>query len=699
MKRKIEDLSEEQKDRLGKILQKQEEIQRELVGFMLDHELDESIMNNASVIFQDIAEHSTFHTTNINFLEDNSLHNITDPNDLSFKLENDEESISEKLMTVLSEYRKLYYHLSIDQQEKIYQDIPKEKDPIKYINTAMHNPAFSSSIKRLSSKDRQKFVQEVHKVRVIETRSKLPLSKEAKIARREYFKLPLQLKTVPPTFIDKNGKQFLIETYFDTGNEKYKAQRADLKTGKKQMRHVIPVAFTAKIANSIAQIEDSKAKSNSLAQALEIFGVFDQPGYMMTYQEYTYISASLNITNSLRNQLTALALQAQQMDTDIFIPQKLFEKINHERKIVINLDEQHQRFKSYKKIAEDYTVGNIYEILQNNINPYILENILIGALATSFSQHIDVSFPIEGHTMEYEIKIEDNGKDTVISLKELEDIISKKSAELSKVRIVKSEGANVRAAIRNIHESAQKLIDLDNSNEKQGKIKKDSRDDKKIDRVIEQITYQMYKVFDYKRLEDKILVPVENKIQEKNVIKINNEYYQIISGKEYRENQRISAKPGYSDNIRFREEETSGNREEQIKQLTDLVNKHIEVVLLAFPTTHLNQEIEKKIVESFVSRVEKDYQITGEILNVIKMKRRDTTYDSEYEDSYDKSLEKEQSITDDQDSKLQEMSLDKKDKQALKNIQNDIGIITESYDLTSVVISSPPQKKSKQLGK
>lgn len=753
MKSIIQDLSLEQQMQLNNILQKQKEIEQELANFIKDNQLTrETIGNNQ--IFGDLGESFIYEPPSMDFIDESPDMDMltTDfSKDDSIAFEAVEKNVDQNVIKVLSEYKKFYYNLPKDQQKEIQRQIHKVQNIIEYAEDILiDQPNMLNIISKLSDQEKEELAQEIYNVRIPETRSRSALSLEKKVAREEYFKLPLQLKTVPPTFIDNDGEPFLIEDYFDIGNEKYRAQRADLKTGKKQMRHVIPVAFTSQIANTITQIDDMEVKVSSLAQALEIFGSFEQYGYMMTHQEYTDISPSLNITKTLHSKLEALALQAEKMSTDILIPQKLFTEISREGNITIDSEIQNQRLQRYKEIAKEYTIGNIYKILQNNdINSYVLENILRGALTTAFSQHIDVSFPTEGHTMEYEIKIEEGNRSEIIDVKELKEMIKEKNKkELSKIRIVKSEGANVRSAISIIDKLTPELRILTDSSKqlsqdihdleinaeqlareidglKKGKALTEKRrilnknneslaqkqysmqdNDQQVTRLVEQITYQMYKVFDYKRLEKEVIIPVESKNH--NTIIFNDKNYQIIDGKTYREEERKLARTRYSDSIKFREEESQSNKEEQIEQLTDLVDKYIDVVMLAFPDMHPADEIEKKIVESFIDRVEKDYDIAGKISETIKVRRRETTYDvmhdesmmsmEDVEDKHNESIETSIEEQHMEEQKLQNMSLDIGSKRILKTIKNKMTKTVEQSNtdqsMIDTVNTSSLKKKS-----
>jgi hypothetical protein len=128
-----------------------------------------------------------------------------------------------------------------------------------------------------------------------------------------------------------------------------------------------------------------------------------------------------------------------------------------------------------------------------------------------------------------------------------------------------------------------------------------------IEAIVNQVVKLLYLAFDYKPLENKVLVYAEE-YQEGKVITVyptaagtKTKYYEIEEGSVYRERE-IKLAKGYNKKVEFRQEEVN------YKTLAELAISHVYLSIMSFSGLMLD-DMPGKILQAFTTLLSLSYQI------------------------------------------------------------------------------------------
>ncbi|WP_342260132.1 hypothetical protein [Candidatus Tisiphia endosymbiont of Metellina segmentata] len=388
-------------------------------------------------------------------------------------------------------------------------------------------------------------------------------------------------------------------------------------SSKKQMRHVTPYSLVELFIKSKVQDEDvlTGRVLTRLVNPMKIF-VSDQLGLCLNRQEYDDLKAALQLAEDEDFYHVRIKNVRGGAYKYLINDKKIIEKIKED-----NLfdEEQVEQFKAnYTRSMGkfiDYSIDSLQQAIQDQNTIGIAYEAIGRLMLTLFSQMLYTAFPEEGNTLINEIRYYSSAaKAKEPRGHEFEILTHDEAAELAKggklqtekkqdpkVRIVQNEGNRIKKvidALKAINKIISLVNDRDDDVEIQPKImeynekyntkikirelEKELEDryngnvslqvmmqyveqqSGDLDYVRYHIAKHLYDAFDFKPLEEKVLVPAnesDKKVQSIRLINVlpsaegsRKAAYHVKDGAEYRKDQ-INSAIGYNDKVVFREED------------------------------------------------------------------------------------------------------------------------------------------------
>ncbi|MDR0775009.1 MAG: hypothetical protein LBE72_06980 [Rickettsia sp.] len=386
---------------------------------------------------------------------------------------------------------------------------------------------------------------------------------------------------------------------------------------KKQMRHVTPYSLVELFIKSKIQ-DENILESDSIKQLAEPIKTFisDQFGICLNQQQYNDLKVRLQLTEDKDVYHVKMKNIKGGAYKYLINDEKIIEKVEED-----NLfdEEQVEQFKAnYARSMGkfiDYSIDSLQEAIQDQNTIGIAYEAIGRLMLTLFNQKLHTAFPEEGNTLINEIRY----YSTAVKAKEprgheFEILTHDEAAELAeksklqtekkqdpKLRIVPNEGNRIKKvidALKLISKIISSVNDMDDDEEIEPKLveynekyntkikirelEKELEDryngDVSLQVMMEYIGQQLddldhiryhiakhlYDAFDFKPLEEKVLVPAnESDKRDRSITLINvfpsaegkkTAVYHIKDGEEYRKDQ-INSAVGYNDKVVFRKED------------------------------------------------------------------------------------------------------------------------------------------------
>lgn len=462
----------------------------------------------------------------------------------------------------------------------------------------------------------------------------------AKLENVKNIKKDLTINEIIKFFENLFGIKFSESLLIDISMEENKFNRIGrpkLNKGNKQMRHVIPISFIDNMIQSyIINKEDYKDLLNALAENIQLF-IYENEGICLHEKDY----------NKIKN-----------IDNNIKYNYKLRNKINNEHIYIIEpgnvylfkkymlINEEHKRlYKEKKTNFIKYVIKQITKEIENMHAVKNITNLFVIFIYILFNTRENISFPEEGNTLNYKIRLEEiNNKNyqIVSNLYIEKNIDNLKYNDNIKIRIVNNEGSVVRTTnlalnclndilgnsitgliddktMKNYNKKYNNDIFIDNNNLE---IFNKCLNLENLDNIKYHIAKHLYFVFDYKKLEDKVFIKVNDKyfydnnlclkVYENAKSEINCDYT-LLDGEYYREQSIINAKNNkkYVKNVIFRKNVTDISDDEYEK---DIVSNHIiNIVWLISMTYPYFIDINNKIIFEFSKLITMNYNINHDL--------------------------------------------------------------------------------------
>ncbi|KIJ88784.1 hypothetical protein [Rickettsia asembonensis] len=396
----------------------------------------------------------------------------------------------------------------------------------------------------------------------------------------------------------------------------------------KQMRHVTPYSFIEHaITEMIMQVKsDARNKTyiNDIMEAIKPL-LKNKQGICLTADQYSKVVSNITPQNeeSERFKLSTTSNEYYLIYNEKFIEQ--FEKCKD-----FSQDEKDKakgdfstKFEKYITYGIKYLIEEILDLKDVNTVTIVCEGIA-RIILTLFNQEKYAAFPEEGNSVKDEIRVYQSSSDAEKPQNKEYEVYS--HAEITKklndqtwisqydqcIRIVDNEGATVKKVAKVLKIISllvkRELTSISHKTEKEDEKYQKEYNEKYNFKVNEQnlkcqdkyneeidiksnlmdmfqyhIAKHLYSVFDFKPLEQKVLVPKQQVGNE--IITVypsasgkKTAEYSVQDGKQYRELQYNSRK-GYNDDAIFRMEMSN---EDTINALKNKVVNHIIISLLPF---------------------------------------------------------------------------------------------------------------------
>lgn len=395
----------------------------------------------------------------------------------------------------------------------------------------------------------------------------------------------------------------------------------------KQMRHVTPYSFIEHaITAMIMQLKDDardKTYINNIMEAIKPL-LKNKKGICLTANQYSKVSSDIVLLDEEyeRLKLSTTSNEYHLIYNDVLIERfKNFDDFSQEEKDKAEKDFS-TKFEKYITYGIKYLTEEILDLKDVNTVTIVCEGIA-RIILTLFNQEKYAAFPEEGNSLKEEIRVYQSRNDAENPQNKEYDIYSHAeiTAKLNDqtwrsqhdqcIRIVDNEGSIVKktAKVLKIIDLlvTHKLTSVSHKTEKEDLEHQKEYNEKYNFKVNEQnlkcqdkynedidinsnlmdvfqyhIAKHLYSVFDFKPLEQNVLVP---KQKEDDIITvypsahgIKTAEYAVHSGEEYRASQYNSRK-GYNDDAIFR---VDMSNDDTINVLKDKVVNHVIISLLPF---------------------------------------------------------------------------------------------------------------------
>lgn len=412
--------------------------------------------------------------------------------------------------------------------------------------------------------------------------------------------------------------------------------RPKLNNSNKQMRHIIPYSFIENMIKlQVIAKEDFKDLLNIFAENMKLF-IYDSEGICLTNDEYNYLKTFNNIKYDYKLE------KENNNNESIYLIEPKNESIDTIKKHIIINDKHKILYREKKQKFIKYLIKYITKEI-NNINTLnMISEIVARFILTLFNLKKHMSFPEEGNTLNYEIRIE-NDKD----VKSVSHFYISKNIDYLKdnnniiIRIVNNEGYIVKRTSKAlkllndiIGNNYTGLFDKKLINNYNNKFNSEIYIDdfecletfnKNITEDMFNLEYHiakhLYFVFDYKKLEDTVFVKnIYNNYLNLNVyegVKNNNICnYTLMDGNDYRKISILNCKNKYNKKVEFRRNILDD------KEMEIISNNIINCVWIVLITYSNFIDINIDILSKFTELITMNYGLCYETfyLNYIKPK-------------------------------------------------------------------------------
>lgn len=424
----------------------------------------------------------------------------------------------------------------------------------------------------------------------------------------------------------------------------------------KQMRHVTPYSFIEHIIGSKIYV-NHKIKKNVLKDLMEPLKLFTpyQEGMCLLDSEYEELKNYTGSTDDFYN----IKMNTVKDKTIYYLINEDKLPLKWDDISIFSKDQKKKIRDDYgKKIKKfiDYGIDCLQEAIQDENTLSITCEALSRFILTLFNQRIYTSFPEEGNTLTYEIRLYKNKTEALVPKNKDYEILT--HAEINNkisnaivgdyddlIRIVNNEGPMVKKIIKALETISKIIVNSnyiventdnikyynDNCNIK---LKTPKSSDKSIIDELKKYNQQLtehevealchyhiakllYFVFDFKPLEEKVFVSAQTSYSSASPrIQVfpsadsnKSAKYCIQDGKTYREDQINDAK-GYNKEVIFRSETLDQSL------LAEKAFDHVYTSIMSFPSFingfNNNTNYSKSILEVFTKLVAYDYKISFE---------------------------------------------------------------------------------------
>ncbi|MCC8419164.1 MAG: hypothetical protein LN590_06485 [Rickettsia endosymbiont of Glossina mortisans submortisans] len=396
----------------------------------------------------------------------------------------------------------------------------------------------------------------------------------------------------------------------------------------KQMRHVTPYSFIEKsIEEKIVTTKEASDYEDYIYNIVEATKPLlkNKQGICLTAEQYSKIVS--NITpqdeDSERFRLSTTSHEYYLIYNETFIEQfKKYEDFSEDEKRKAKEDFG-EKFNKYITYGIKYLTEEILDLKDVNTVTMVCEGIA-RIILTLFNQEKYAAFPEEGNSLKEEIRVYQSRNDAEKPQNKKYDVYS--HAEITEklndqtwssqhaqcIRIVDNEGATVKKVakilkiidllvIHKLTSVSHKTVKEDSEHQKeynekynfkvneqnlkcQDKYNEDIDINSNLMDIFQyHIAKHLYSVFDFKPLEQNVLVPKQTEDERTITVYpsatgIKTAEYSVQDGKQYRELQYNSRK-GYNDDAIFRVEMSN---DDTINSLKNKVVNHIIISLLPF---------------------------------------------------------------------------------------------------------------------
>ena len=412
----------------------------------------------------------------------------------------------------------------------------------------------------------------------------------------------------------------------------------------KQMRHVTPFCFLEQlISTQVLKTKDPKTILNLLVKSAH--SIFHYEGICLDVGDFRTINFSPKFhIVKLATELPPSSPSKPTIESTCFLIDKPQEVLLTPTKAkLFSSPSKSSTYKSTHSLFIDHSL----EKLQGSIPLHDTNTLTIASelvtryIFTHYNKQPNTCFPEEGNTTGYEIRLYNTKqtaktpvgkKYTIVTAEELQGIIVERGIDYvdSRIRIVNNEGAQIKKIVAGIDllnkiateafisDSEEEDVESYNKNYKfQLKLPNNPNADfleplnqslvPGIEAIVNQVVKLLYLAFDYKPLENKVLVYAEE-YQENKVITVyptatgtKTKYYKIEEGSEFRERE-IKLAKGYNKKVEFRQEEVN------YKTLAELAISHVYLSIMSFSGLMLD-DMPGKILQAFTKLLSLSYQI------------------------------------------------------------------------------------------
>ena len=360
-------------------------------------------------------------------------------------------------------------------------------------------------------------------------------------------------------------------------------------SSKSQMRHVIACALTENLIKSVSTSEPSKT---AITDFIKIFRVLlnHKEGYCFSSETFKEDPRYKELASEVPK-ITKKILRTKSVDSFLVSPEKIKSTTFSPNKKSKAETEFKNLYIKYVELAMGKLADAIDDPNTTVIAMETVSKLLLGYVNTV----VGVAFPEEGNTQNFEIRLYANKEAAknpknktykLISAKELKEMHASTGKVTEKVRIVDCEGSNIVKVLKSLrglseivgkHFAAKSATEqvkaynsigdlqlvLANNNSAIAEYNEKLTEKNYLKKTCYQLAKLIYFAFDFKALEESVLIPSISKNNNISVYKSSGGStltdYCFAEGCKYRKDAIIAAKKvkgKYTSQAKFREEET-----------------------------------------------------------------------------------------------------------------------------------------------